>query len=155
VEPTASILPRLHTQLAGLPALLERVSRPDYDVRPEGAWSVTETVAHLARYHEIFLDRIRAILAEDQPAFAAYRAEKDPEWPAWQGLSFEDVMLRLHASRDTLIDIVEHIAPHEWTRIGRHSTFGPLTLRAWLEFFLVHEAHHLYTIATRARRMEA
>ena len=30
-------------------------------------------------------------------------------------------------------------------------TFEELTLRAWLEFFLVHEGHHLYVIMKRAR----
>jgi uncharacterized damage-inducible protein DinB len=152
VEPAASILPRLRTQLAGLPALLEGVSRAGYDERGNQAWSITETIAHLARYHEITIERIRAILADEQPSFGAYRAEQDPEWPAWQGVRFEEAMQRLHASRATLVDIVERLTPHQWTRIGRHSAFGPLTLRAWLEFFLVHEAHHLYTLTTRARR---
>ncbi len=155
VEPAASILPRLRTQLAGLPALLDGVSRAGYDERLDGAWSITETIAHLARYHEVSIDRVRAILAEPSPAFPAYRAEQDPEWPAWHAVTFEEAMLRLHASRDALIVIVERLTPEQWARTGRHSAFGPLTLRAWLEFFLLHEGHHLYTIARRARRSQA
>jgi hypothetical protein len=31
-------------------------------------------------------------------------------------------------------------------RIGRHARYGRLTVVQWVEFFLLHEAHHLYTI---------
>src|SRR6185295_4632863 len=136
MEPSAAILPRLRTQLAGVPALLEGIGRDRYDAPVGDAWSVTQTVAHLARYHELTLDRVRAILAEETPTLAAYRAEADPEWPVWQAHLFEELMLRLHASRAALIDIVERLTPEQWARTGRHPTFGPLTLRAWLEFFL-------------------
>ena len=151
MDPQAAVLPRLRTQLAALPALLESVARDRFDVRPGGAWSVTDTVAHLARYHEISIERIRAILTEEAPAFGPYRAEQDPEWPAWQAQSFEDLMLRLRASRAALIEIVEQLTPEQWARTGRHHVFGTLSLRAWLEFFLAHEGHHLYILMKRAR----
>jgi hypothetical protein len=31
------------------------------------------------------------------------------------------------------------------SRKGFHPSFGALTIPQWLEFFLLHEAHHLYT----------
>lgn len=31
-------------------------------------------------------------------------------------------------------------------RIGLHPVYGPMTLEGWTEFFLLHEAHHLFTI---------
>lgn len=152
MDPRLAIVPRLRLQLAGVPALLERVPRRDYDTRADDRWSVTETLAHLARYHEIWIDRVRMILAEDDPAFTAYTAETDPEWPAWQRQPFEQVMPLLQANRAALIDIVDRLTPDQWMRTGRHSRFGSLSVRAWLEFFLVHEGHHLYTIFSRARQ---
>ena len=78
----------------------------------------------------------------------------DPSWPAWQARSFEDIPERLHALRATLIAAVEALTPEQLSRTGRHSRFGPLSLHAWLEFFLVHEGHHLYVIIKRARGLE-
>jgi len=34
----------------------------------------------------------------------------------------------------------------ELRRIGIHLAFGEMTIIMWLNFFLLHEAHHLFTI---------
>jgi hypothetical protein len=154
MDASAVILTRLRTQLSGLPALLGGARRHDYDVRVGGKWSVTEHVTHLARYHEVTIDRVRLILSEQDPAIDPYRAEADPEWAAWRAVSFEDAALRLHAARAALIGILEGLAPAQWARTGRHPRFGEMSLRAWMEFFLVHEGHHLYVITRRARGIE-
>ncbi|HWF86345.1 MAG TPA: DinB family protein [Vicinamibacterales bacterium] len=154
MDASATILTRLRTQLSSLPALLGGVHRSAYDARVGDKWSVTENVAHLARYHEVTIERVQLILTEHEPTIASYRAETDPEWPEWHGLSFEEAVLRLHAARGTLIGILESLEPAQWTRVGHHAGFGALSVRAWLELFLAHEGHHLYVITKRARGME-
>jgi len=42
-----------------------------------GEWAARENLAHLARYHEVFINRIRGILTEDAPHLGRYRAEED------------------------------------------------------------------------------
>ncbi len=37
-------------------------------------------------------------------------------------------------------------------RTGVHPTLGELPIPLWIEFFLLHEAHHLYVVMTLARR---
>jgi len=32
------------------------------------------------------------------------------------------------------------------SRIGMHPKYGRLTILKWAEFFVLHEAHHLFTI---------
>jgi len=108
----------------------------------------------LARYHELTRARIRAILAGREPTFTAYRAEQDPDWPKWQSRSWEEILVRLRDERETLIATIDGFRPGDWALVGRHSHFGPLSLRAWLELFLAHEGHHLYVMARRARRLE-
>jgi uncharacterized damage-inducible protein DinB len=44
-----------------------------------GKWSAHENLAHLARIHEVYLDRIRRILSEKRPLLNRYKAEEDPE----------------------------------------------------------------------------
>ena len=36
-------------------------------------------------------------------------------------------------------------------RVGVHPVFGLMTIPLWLEFFLLHEAHHLYVVLHRVR----
>ena len=154
MDPAAAVLSRMKTQLAGLPALLESVPRTAFDRRIGGKWSVTENIAHLGRYHEVFIERVHRLLSEEGPEFDAYSAEDDPEWAEWQGRSFEEVMQRLHAARDALVAVLKDLTSDQWARTARHARYGVLSLRGFVELFLVHEGHHLYVITRRGRGLE-
>jgi uncharacterized damage-inducible protein DinB len=120
--------------------------------RPGGdKWSAKDNLAHLARYHEVFQERINRILKEDRPVFTRYRAEEDPQWPAWAAKSSDTVLGELQARRSQLITRFEGLPDVELLRTGIHPRLGEMTLLQWMEFFLLHEAHHLYTVMQRAR----
>jgi len=147
-----SQLVRLKTQLASVDVLFAGASPERIDRRPaSGKWSARENLAHIGRYHEIFLERVRRILAETSPQFARYRAEEDPGWQEWASKPFEEVRNQLSALRMKLIDTIAGLQASDYARVGVHSAFGAMTLSLWVEFFLVHEAHHLYVILQRIR----
>lgn len=146
----APLLERLRTQLDALPFVLARATPSTLDARPRPEeWSARENLAHLARHHAVFLDRLRRLLAEDRPALGRYRAEEDPDWPAWATLPLDGILARLQALRGELVALVRSLSPPEFARTGLHPTFGELDVAGWLEFFLLHEAHHLYTALVR------
>jgi len=143
---------RLATQLECLPALLEGVAPEALARRTRaGKWSVHENLAHLARHHAIVIERVKRILAEEGPALARYTAEDDPEWPAWAALPTTDVLAPLRTSRTELALLVTSLSDEQLARTGVHPAFGAMSLALWIEFFLVHEAHHLYLVFKRAR----
>jgi len=109
-----------------------------------GKWSAHEQLAHLARYHQIFLQRIDRMLTEQAPAFDRYRAEDDPEWPAWTSLPTPQLLVRISSMRAKLMARLRSLPDEDFERTGIHPKFGEMSLSLWLEFFLVHEAHHLY-----------
>jgi uncharacterized damage-inducible protein DinB len=147
-----SVLGRLASQLEALPTVLGQAAAEELRRRPaSGKWSVHENLAHLARHHDVFLQRLRRILDEASPVLPQYRAEDDPLWPQWAALPTDEVLARLQSLRAELVASVERLSEAELARTGVHSRFGPLSLAAWIEFFLVHEAHHLYTMFKRAR----
>ena len=143
---------RLETQLDALSLVLDRASPDAITRRPaSGKWSAHENLAHLARHHEVFLERVRRIVTETKPRLARYRAEEDPQWPKWAALPTDEVLRRLKKFRSDLITLVKSLSPDQLSRIGLHPTFGEMTIPDWIEFFLLHEAHHLYVITTRIR----
>jgi hypothetical protein len=143
---------RLKQQLDALPTILGSAGLEALRRRPASrGWSALENLAHLGRHHQVMLDRLRRILAEDTPLIPAYRAETDPGWPAWRSLPPDKVLARLRALRKELFGLVSTLTPAQLARTGAHTTLGPLTVEQWLEFFLVHEAHHLYVVMKRAR----
>jgi hypothetical protein len=117
-----------------------------------GKWSAHEQLAHLARYHQIFLQRIERILTEPTPEFPRYRAEDDPEWPVWAGLDTSQLLVRLSGMRTKLMARLRSMSEEDFQRSGVHPKFGEMSLSLWLEFFPVHEAHHLYVVLQLVRK---
>jgi hypothetical protein len=147
-----SQLVRLKTQFSAVELLFSGATPERIERHPaSGKWSARENLAHIGRYHEIFLERLHRMLTEQSPKFAQYRAEEDAGWQQWQSRHFEEIRTRLVALRLNLVDKIASLQPHDYKRTGIHSSFGEMTLTLWLEFFLVHEAHHLYTILQRLR----
>ena len=141
---------RLRTQLDVLPLILAGatgaggIDEAVVERRPApGKWSAREQLAHLARHHEVTAERLRRILAEPEPALPRYRAEDDPEWPRWAALPLAAVTAELTARRAGLIAAVAAIPPADLARRGVHPVMGAMPIPLWLEFFLLHEAHHL------------
>lgn len=149
-----SRLARVETQLRDfLDAALHGV--PDETILEQaipGKWSAMENLAHLGRYHEIFLERIERILSEKNPAFNRYRAEEDPQWEPWRTLSYKEVAAKLASLREMLVRRLKSLSDSDYERTGVHPKLGEMTLSLWLEFFLVHEAHHLYVVLQLVRR---
>lgn len=147
-----STLSRLANQLECLPEVLGSATPEALRRRPaSGKWSAHENLAHLLRHHEITLQRVKCILSEDAPRLDRYSAEEDPDWSRYVALSTDEVLEQLRMNRIRLIAAVEKLTPEQLTRVGVHTRMGPLQLSTWLEFFLVHEGHHLYMIFLRTR----
>jgi uncharacterized damage-inducible protein DinB len=149
----ASRLQRCETQLQDfLAEALHDVAPDSLSRRPvPEKWSACENLAHLARYHEIFLERVERILAEPNPAFGRYRAENDPEWPKWAAMPADKVLAELASVRAKLIVKLRSLSEEDFQRTGTHSKFGEMSLTLWLEFFLVHEGHHLLAVLQLVR----
>ena len=151
----ASRLQRCETQLQDfLSVTLNDVSVETLGARVVlGKWSAHEQLAHLARYHQIFLQRIDRILAEQAPEFPRYRAEDDSEWPAWTSLPTPQLLVRISSMRAKLMARLRSLTDEDFERTGVHPKFGAMSLSLWLEFFLVHEAHHLYAVLQLVRKL--
>lgn len=141
---------RFSTQPEAIELLLALGSPAAVDARSEtGGWSAREHLAHLARHAEVFRSRLERILREEKPAVGRYRAEEDPEWPAWSALPWEEALAAWREARSRLTAYAASLTQEELRRTGLHPVFGELTVVQWLEFFLLHEAHHLYTALVR------
>jgi hypothetical protein len=109
-------------------------------------WSAFENIAHLARYQQVFLLRLERIQNEDAPAFDRYVADTDPDFPDCLSQSLNDLLSNLDTRRSGIMIKLEGMNETALARTGRHPRYGLLNVVQWTEFFLLHEAHHLYTI---------
>jgi uncharacterized damage-inducible protein DinB len=143
---------RLRDQLGSLDAFVATKTTDEWNRKPaSGKWSARENLAHLCRYHEIFLERLSRILREDRPQFERYRAEEDERWPSWSPLAVDLLLARIRQLRQEVRSKVASLSSEQLARTGIHPVLGEMNVPLWLEFFLLHEAHHLYAILFRLR----
>ncbi len=143
----SSITTRLQYQHKSLIELIEgltdeQIRRP---VNP-GKWSIFENIVHLATYQHVFIERIRRILEGNDPSFSRYTAEADPLFLDNCGKSSREIMQDLLATRKEMSAELVNFDPKDYSKKGRHPAFGNMNIVEWLNFFLLHEAHHLFTI---------
>jgi len=140
-------LERLKTQHEVIEVLTSRLSEDELRFRPvSDKWSVQENIAHLACYQPRVITRTNKILKEENPSFESYSPENDPEFPKFLTMTVSELISNLRSNRLELFHLVSNLTDEQLKRTGSHSKFGMMNLVEWTEFFLLHEAHHLYTI---------
>jgi hypothetical protein len=92
----------------------------------------------------VFLDRINLILADDNMVFERYKAENDPEFESWRQYDLSTLLNKLDEDRINIFDTIAYLTPAELGKTGVHKKYGTLTITEWTEFFLLHEAHHIF-----------
>jgi uncharacterized damage-inducible protein DinB len=142
-----SLKTRLKDQHTSLGILITDLDTNKLTCRPEpGKWNIHDNIVHLVVYQPIFINRIKTILEKDKPSFDAYRADDDPVFLRWQAWDLKELLARLNEDREQLYQLVTNLSEQELGRKGTHLKYGTLTIAQWTEFFLLHEAHHQFTI---------
>jgi hypothetical protein len=122
---------------------------PDGVLRREvipGKWSAHANIAHLAAYQPIFIARLERIRRENAPLFDRYVAEADPFFPGYLERSTASLLEQIDADRSRILSLIMDADESYFDRTALHPRFGLLTVVDWTEFFVLHEAHHLYTL---------
>jgi uncharacterized damage-inducible protein DinB len=147
-----SLKERLLNQHSGIYEIIKNADDAKMLYNPEhGKWNIHDNIAHLAIYQPIFINRIHKILKEDNPAFNAYRADDDPDFIVAKQLSLNELLDKLESDREEIYFFIITLSHEQLTRTGTHPKYGKLTVADWVEFFLLHEAHHLFTIFKLAK----
>ena len=109
-------------------------------------WSAFENIVHLVAYNPTFLKRIDIILTEETPVFDPYVADNDPLFRSSLEKPFEVLMQDLQNERTLIFKAITGLNSNQLDRKALHKKYGEMSLLRWTEFFLLHEAHHLFTI---------
>ena len=143
----ASAKERLFTQHLSISEIIKTIPEEKLYLHPiAGKWSIHDNIAHLARYQLVFRERLDRILKTPEHYIERYIAENDPGFTEWQQKKTPEVMGQLQSERNLLIQFLVALNNSDLDKSGQHEKFGILKIPEWTEFFLLHEAHHIYTI---------
>jgi hypothetical protein len=142
-----SALSRLEFQHQTIRELIRNTTEPELRrrVQPD-KWSAFENIAHLAAYQPMFLRRLQRMQKESDPEFSRYVAEQDPDFPPTLAKPLNQLLTDIDEQRTTILTTLAAMDDITLARNGIHPKYGRFPIKEWTEFFLLHEAHHMYAI---------
>lgn len=150
----SSISTRLQYQHKSLVDLIDGLT--DEQIRRTvipGKWSIFENMVHLQTYQHIFCGRMKKILDGSDPAFPRYSADGDPAFIENCSRSSREIMQDLLGIRKEMASGLPQLSEQDLDKTGSHPVYGKMNMVQWMNFFLLHEAHHLFTILKLAAEL--
>ena len=142
-----SIKDRLNSQHLAVKELIKNLDEEFTSRRPETCkWSIQENLVYVVSYHQVFLQRMDKVIKSENPYFDRYSSEGDANFNNLQKLFSEELLIHLEEERNKVTDFIFKLNNSELQKPGTHQKFGVMNVVEWIEFFLLHEAHHIYTI---------
>ena len=116
-----------------------------------GAWSIAELVAHMVDSDVVGIERMKRVIAEDEPTLQAYDQDR---WIARldsQSMPVAEAVALFNANRAWMTRILRKCSEGDFARSGNHTEDGPKTLAKLLVGYVGHLDYHLkYLYAKRA-----
>jgi hypothetical protein len=113
---------------------------PDANV---GLWSIQEVAIHVADTEFVLVDRMKRIIAEDNPTLLAF---DETQWATglhYADQSAEDAAKLIEINRRQFVRVLRGLPESAFQRHGTHNEAGRLTLADVLKKAQDHLAHHV------------
>ena len=123
---------------------IQGLTRAEFNAFPvPGTWSIAQIVLHLMDSDLIASDRMKRVIAEDNPTIIGYN-----EALFAQRLFYEQLDPFLAAdlfarNRQLMAEILRRLPDAAYERAGTHNEAGRVTLGGLVETYVKHLEHHL------------
>jgi uncharacterized damage-inducible protein DinB len=116
-----------------------------------GAWSLAELAAHLVDTDLVFAERMKRVIAEDDPVLVSFEENSWITGLDSHSMSVADAINLLAANRKWMTPILRRCSEADFGRTGQHTERGRMTLAELLAYVTNHLDHHLrFLYAKRA-----
>jgi len=124
-----------------------------FDVAPRaGEWSALETLTHLRDVVvHVYGLRIRRLLYEDAPVFADFDEEGYRRASLARGEAIGDLLDTIVAEHEQLGRLLQTLPDADWSRPGRHPSFGVMSIEFLASRVGEHAEEHARQITEAAR----
>jgi SAM-dependent methyltransferase len=127
---------------------------PDVAVRPDPAtWSPLEYACHVRDVDTVFAERVRLMLAEDDPEFANWDQDRTAAEQDYGSQDPAAVARELAEAAERAATTYEQVRDVEWGRSGRRSNGSAFTVDSIARYHLHDLVHHVHDVAHVTRRL--
>jgi len=118
-----------------------------------GSWTIQQVVLHIVDTDGVFADRMKRVIAEDNPTLLAFDEQK---WTAalhYEQQSVQDAVALLELLRKQMSTIFRQLPQSAFTRFGTHNTAGKKSLANLIQSAVDHLDHHVKFIHAKRIKM--
>jgi uncharacterized damage-inducible protein DinB len=108
-----------------------------------GKWSSLEVVCHIADFEVVYADRLKAVIAEQDPPLPGRDEAAFAARLAYQQREPEEELQLVALCRDQVVRILRTLTDVDLARRGIHTEAGPLSLEQLLHRIIDHLPHHV------------
>src|SRR5436190_22929624 len=153
----ATLTEMIDGYLGGAQALRQAVrglNREQLKARPvPGKWSTLEVVCHLADFDPILADRMKRVIAEDQPQLLGASEVKFAAALAYHHRDVDEELAIIDNTRRQMARILRTLPAEALSRVGIHNERGPLSLERLLSVTTNHIPHHVKFIQEKRKAL--
>ena len=130
------------------------MTRQQLAARPiPGKWSTLEVVCHIADFEPVYADRMKRVIAEENPLLLSGDPDKFQARLAYGSRDAGEELTLIETVRSQMARILASLSEQDFGRTGKHSSDGPLSLAVLLERITDHIPHHLQFIEEKRRAL--
>jgi len=118
-----------------------------------GKWSTLEVICHLADFEIVGADRIKRVIAENEPTLLGGDEKAFAARLAYHQRDADEELLLIERIRSQVARILRTLKPEYFQRRGIHSEAGPLTLEAFVQRSTRHIRHHVRFIEEKRKAL--
>ena len=120
------------------------------DAKPiPGTWSTRQVVCHVADFEPIYADRIKRVIAEDEPTFFGGDPDVFAARLAYDDRDVDEELRLIECTRRQMARILKSLTTADFRRTGNQFDDGRLDLTTLLTRVTDHLPHHVRFIEAK------
>jgi DinB superfamily len=123
---------------------------PEWNV---GKWTMQQVVIHCVDSDLVSADRLKRMIAEDNPTLIGYDENKFAANLFYNDQSADQAIALLDANRKLFTTVLRKLPEKAWSRKGTHNERGELTVGGYLKSTMDHLEHHINFIHKKRAKM--
>ena len=118
-----------------------------------GKWSIQQVVIHCMDSDLIATDRLKRMIAEDNPTLIGYDENKFVANLFYEDQSADQAIALLDQNRKLFTTVLRKLPPQAFERKGTHNERGAMTVGGYLKSTVDHLEHHINFIHKKRAKM--
>jgi hypothetical protein len=118
-----------------------------------GRWSIQQVVIHCMDSDLVATDRLKRMIAEDNPSIIGYDENKFVQNLFYNDQSADQAVQILDLNRKLFVSVLRKLPASAWDRKGTHNERGAITVGGYLKSTVDHLDHHLNFIHKKRAHM--